>query len=103
MLQSRIVGELFLITIPPPIVPPLPGSDTPLPPVIVKPSRIAAEDSPLVILTTELFAPVPSMIVVSAPDTPTSWRSFPKKLIVSKYVPAATSIRSPDSAPMIAV
>ena len=42
----------------------------PVPPVRVKPSRMASSDSAMVNRTTELPWPVASMMVCSAPSTP---------------------------------
>ncbi|MHC4128666.1 MAG: hypothetical protein ACYSUA_10970 [Planctomycetota bacterium] len=70
--------------------------------MIVKPSRIVSGPSPLSHVTT---VPVccASMTVTSGPSELRSVTALPSRLILSKYVPGATTISSVSTALSMAV
>ena len=55
----------------------------PVPPVIVKPSRIVADPSPLVQTTTDAFNPDASIVVTASPPELCRRTALPLKLIDS--------------------
>ena len=93
-LQLVTVGLVPELYIPPPRGSPSPGS-VPVPPVIVNPSRTVLGPSPLTHLTTLSFKPVASIVVTFGPPELRTMIALPLKLIVSKYVPGATTTSSP--------
>ena len=87
IVQSMMLGEESVATMPPPRRSNLPDS-VPVPPVIVKPSiRASRVSSPENVTVLPLSSPEgssePSMVVASAPSTLTTVISLPRKSIFS--------------------
>ena len=78
--QFLTVGVLSLTYIPPPLRCP---DSVPVPPVIVKPSRMVSVPSPLAQVTTLVSRPVASMVVTAAPPELRNVTALPAKSMAS--------------------